>query len=98
MIPRLRRLGRGGLPRHCRASVARSGVLGLGPARQWAEGLGGPSLWSRRELLLWLPRPITWWRQKADGGVVMHSFISGLGPRIHVQHAASPPASRLLPS
>ena len=28
MMPCLRRLGRGGLPGHCRASVARRGVLG----------------------------------------------------------------------
>lgn len=63
----------------------------LGPRRSVGRG-------SRRALSL-VPvgaapvataRPIAWWRQKADGGVVMHTFISGLGPGIHVQHRHVP--------
>lgn len=98
-MPCLRRLGRGGLPGHCRASVARRGVLG---ARSLpVSGLRvseGPPSGPSGAAPVDTAHPKAWWRQKAGSRMVMHTFISGLGPRIHVQHPARPAANRLLPS
>ena len=103
MMPCLHRLGRRGLPGHCRASVAGRGVLEARfPPISGLRVSEGPEPWALPVISVGAApvataRPIAWWRQKDDRSVVMHTFISGLGPRIHVQLPSRPPANHLLP-
>ena len=103
MMPCLHRLGRRGLPGHCRASVAGRGVLEARfPPISGLRVSEGPEPWALPVISVGAApvataRPIAWWRQKDNRSVVMHTFISGLGPRIHVQLPSRPPANHLLP-